>query len=178
MANFETILDLLKTHKNDLPIHDATERDNYVNEITNEINKLIQRDKDDLRLATQIAVDTSKMFIKIAIAVFVAIGGFIQFAYKNSPGSLPLMCLYAAGALTFFSMVSGFVVISRAYKRGDGRIKPKELPWYTKDLSGPINVQAWLGVLAMLAFAIAIIGYNTEQLRSPKTLTPKLSDFC
>ena len=140
------------------------------------MGNVYERNKEDRRLASQIAVDASKTFIQIAVALFVVIGGFIQFAFKNDWQSSSIIFLVISGIFIFVSLCSGFVVISKSYKRGDGRLEPNRIAWSTEYLQTPINVQAMTGVLAIIAFAIAIALSNLVVSVSPHEMTITLPD--
>ena len=172
LDNIDFGIEILRKHKDELPFDTEEKKDRYIGHF----KRLISRDKEDRRLASQIAVDASKTFVQIAVAVFVAIGGFIQFAFKNGWQSCSIVCLVISGILTFVSLCSGFIVISKSYKRGDGRIEPNQIAWSTEYLKDSINVQAMTGVLAILAFAVAIALSNPVVSVSPQTMTITLPD--
>ena len=160
----------LEDHKDELPGATESEKERYFQNLSDKIRRLITSGDEDRRLATQIAVDASKTFVQIAIAVFVAIGGFFQFGFKNNLDFWPVLCLSIAAFLTFLSMCFGFLVISDAYKRGDGRKDTGQSAWSTEALRGSINWQARTGVAALLVFALAIILQNPATPRSPQTM--------
>jgi len=170
MIKLDQVLNLLKAHKDELPGGDESEKERNLQELSDKIQRVIARSDEDRRLATQIAVDASKTFVQIAIALFVAIGGFFQFGFKNNLDFWPVLCLSIAAFSTFLSMCFGFLVISDAYKRGDGRKDIDHPAWSTAVLRKSINRQAWIGVAALLVFALAIILQNPATPRSPQTM--------
>jgi hypothetical protein len=174
MADWKPLLDLLQKNEAALSFGTGDERSAYVAEMTKEIEKAQLRENDNKRAATLIAVDAAKTFVQIAIALIVAIVGFIQFSYRNVAGWL-LLWLALAAFLAFVSMCAGFIVISRAYKKGDGRITSTDAPWSTTFLRIPINVQAIAGVIALITFASALAIFNTNVGR-PKQFVITMPD--
>jgi hypothetical protein len=164
LVDWEPLITLLNEKHAELPGDEPT-RVAYLNKIKAEIARAQLRDNDNKRAATLIAVDAAKTFVTIAIALFVAIVGFLQFTYHNVSAEI-LLGLATAATLALVSMIAGFTVIARAYKNADDRVKPKKskrgtpdikwLPWSTEYLSGPINLQALTGLAALLAFAVAL----------------------
>src|SRR5439155_21166551 len=108
--------------------------------------------------------------VQIAIAFIVAIVGFAQFSFQNSPNTLKLS-LSVAGGLAFISMCCGFLVIGKAYKRGDGREHPEDIPWSTTTIRWPINIQALTGVLSLVCFATALLLFKWGGVPTQMTMT-------
>jgi len=167
-TNWKPLKALLDTNANSLVLGAGETKEQYVASILEAIEKAELRDNDNKRAATLIAVDAVKAFVQIAIALVIAIVGFVQFSY-HSVSLLLLDWLGVAAGLSFLSMVAGFIVISKAYKRGDGRaVKPngqlvaQSSPWSTETLSRPINFQAGFGVVALLIFAGALAYFNVR----------------
>lgn len=170
MTELDQVLNVIKGHKDELPGASEAEKEEYLQNLSHKIRGLFLRTDEDRRVATQMAVDASKTFVQIAIAVFVAIGGFFQFGFKNNWSNLPVLCLGIAAGLTFMSICFGFLVISDAYKRGDGRKGTIQPAWSTEALRGWINWQALTGVVALVVFALAIILQNPATSPSPQPM--------
>src|SRR3954447_12437159 len=143
-TNWKPIKALLDQHSQSLALDEGEDKARYVASILEAIDKAELRDNDNKRAAALIAVDAAKAFVQVAIALVIAIVGFIQFSYRSV--SLPLLgWLGIAAGLAFLSMVAGFIVISKAYKRGDGRVVKHEgqvvaaqnSSWSTENLSRP-----------------------------------------
>ena len=152
----------------------GTDYEKFVSEITDAIAVAKLRENDNKRAATLIAVDAAKSFVQIAIALVVAILGFVQFSYRNVGVGI-LIALAGAAFLAFVSMCAGFVVISKAYKRGDGRVATPASPWGTESLRSAINTQAIAGLLALFAFAVALVVFNAG-ISAPRWFRVTLPD--
>ena len=172
LDNIDVGIKILSQHKAELPFDTEEKQDQYIADF----ERLTSRDKEDHRLASQIAVDASKTFVQIAVALFVVIGGFTQFAFKNGWHLSSIICLGISGLLTFVSLVYGFIVISKSYKRGDGRIESNQIAWSTEYLKKSINAQARTGVLAILVFVVTIALSNPVVSISPQVMTITLPD--
>jgi hypothetical protein len=169
MTDWNHAIALLEKHKQELPLASDEAKEEYLSEI----RKGTEREKDDHKAATQIAVDAAKTFVQIAIAFIVATVGFAQFSFRSSP-SLVRYALLLAGFTAFVSMCFGFIVISRAYKRGDGREASNQVPWSTSSIKSPINLQAITGLLSLVFFLSALLLFNWAA--SPKQMTIILPD--
>src|SRR5215212_4420030 len=174
MADWQPLIDVLDANVAALPFPTAPAKDAYVTEIKREIEKAQSRENDNKRAATLIAVDAAKTFVSIAVALLGATVGFIQFSYRNVAGLLLSALLFAA-LLAFISMAGGFIVISRAYKRGDGRVSTVGIPWSTESLRRPLNFQAGAGVVALLIF-VSSLAIFTSNIGVPKQLIITLPD--
>ena len=157
-TDWTPVKNLLRTNGDSLSLEEGVDRTQYVATIVDAIAKAESAENDNKRAATLIAVDAAKTFVQIAIALVIAIVGFVQFSY-HSLSQISLYSLGAAASLAFLSMLAGFLVISKAYKHGDGREGKRPL-WSTENLSTPINLQAWFGVLALIAFAATLANFN------------------
>jgi hypothetical protein len=174
MVDWKPVTDLLDSDATIPGMEEAKKRAEYVTAMKAAIEAAKARDNDNKRAATLIAVDAAKTFVQIAIALVVAILGFIQFSYRNVTGSL-LVMLAIAAILAFVSMCAGFIVISKVYKKGDGRIPSPDVPWSTYDVKNPINVQAITGVVALAVFASALVVFNAGAAR-PRQLNITMPD--
>ncbi|MFZ0060826.1 MAG: hypothetical protein WAL47_02240 [Pyrinomonadaceae bacterium] len=159
----------MEAHKEELGLADANAREAYVAEI----RASTALEKDDRKAATQIAVDAAKTFVQIAIAFIVASVGFAQFSFRSGPDYVRYLLL-ASGGMAFISLCFGFLVISRAYKRGDGRIDLGKDPWSTENVRNQINGQAITGLICLLLFVTAMSLFNWGA--SPKQMTITLPD--
>lgn len=159
MSDYASLWDLLDKYKAELPGKNDQEKKDYINDIRTKLEslpKLSQRSDEDRRLGCQIAVDTSTALVQIAIAVIVAIGGFITYAIDHHWNGWSIGFLVLAALFSLASMISGFTFVSCIYKRGEGRDNPNGIPWSTEALKGFINFQAYFGIVSLLSFATAI----------------------
>ena len=172
MSNWDRLEALLKNEavKNVA----GADYDKFVSEVNDAITVAKSRENDNKRAATLIAVDAAKSFVQIAIALVVAILGFVQFSYRNVNGWL-LLALAASAVLAFISTCAGFVVISKAYKQGDGRGTTKTDPWGTEPLRRAINTQALAGLGALFVFAVTLAVFNAG-LVIPRRFSVTLPD--
>jgi len=165
---------IVENNKAALPLPSDQAREDYVSEFKKILSQIGQRSPEDYRQAATMAVDASKSLLQIAIAVFVAMGGFMQFASNAGLDwdSLPVIFFAIAAALAFVSMCAGFFAIGDAFKRGEGRIGQQDPnPWSTKKLKNKLMFQSSVGVLALLSFATAIVGWNIAEFTSNHSLT-------
>jgi hypothetical protein len=130
-------------------------------ELAQEIRQLMSRTPEDRREAVKMAVETAKTFSQIGIAVLVAIAGFIQFGFEHRQSSLSFWLFVAAAGFTFISMCNGFLAVSHAYKRGDGRQGFDDpIAWSTDALRTNLNNQALSGVVALVLIGLAVASYE------------------
>lgn len=150
--DFQRAKDVLERHTAELGA-DA-DANAYIASLEKIFNVNRVREATDFREATKMAVDASKTLFQIAIAVFVALLGFAQFALRSGQAltSWPVQLLGLAALFTFLSMCLGFYATGRAFKRAEGR-EPADEPWSTKPIRKQLLGQSLLGVLALLAFA-------------------------
>jgi hypothetical protein len=143
------------------------EREAYITEVE---ARLGTRTAEDHREAAKLSVETAKMFLTIGVGVLVATFAWMQFAHSNSGVSwlsLTIAPFYAAAILMFFSMINGFVAISRIYKRADGREGESQPAWATEHAAGVLNWQARTGMLALLVLFVAVLALGVSD-RTPK----------
>lgn len=115
---------------------------------------------DDIKEAAKLALDAAKLFITIGLAGIATVGGFVQFAV-NRGAALSDDPILAFGAAAFFALVSigcGFMAVATLTKQADGRspVPPGEQLWASAGMRQWINGQAGAGLLAIMAFALAI----------------------
>ena len=153
-------LALVEKYKAELPTAD---RDKYVADFKKAIDWLKERQPEDFRLAASMAVDASKSLVNIAIAFFVATGGFIQYGITHDLTwrSWPIILLAVAAFLAVVSMLFGFNVIGTAFKRGEGRIATSTVPWSTEALKDNLRNQSFAGLGALICFAWALVSWST-----------------
>lgn len=153
---------IVDRHREDLELPSESAKSEYATKFRERMEAFCNRSNDDFRHSVTIAVDAAKSFVQIAIAVIVAIGGFVQFGIKSGLEvlSAPVLILALAAILVFLSMCFGMTAIGKAFQRGEGRIDPEKPPWSTEALKFQLNWQAVLGVLGLVAFASAIILWN------------------
>jgi hypothetical protein len=133
------------------------EQDAYIQQAEARLGAV--RSSDDRREASKLAVETSKMFLTISAGVLVASFAWMQFARTNGVPwlSWTLAPFYAAAVLLVLSMVSGFLAISRIYKRADGREATNEPAWSTAPVAGRLNAQSLSGSAALLALFVGVV---------------------
>lgn len=145
----------------------SPEQDAYIAEAE---ARLGTRAAEDHREAAKLSVETAKMFLTISVGVLVATFAWMQFAHSNagvSWASWTVAPFYAATALMIFSMINGFVAISRIYKRADGREGANHPAWGTGHAADPLNWQARGGLLALLLLFIGVLALGVSD-RTPK----------
>jgi hypothetical protein len=167
--NPQLALAALEAHPDTLGANDA-ERLAYIAELR---QRLGVRTPEDRREATKIAVDTSKMFLTIGIAVLVAIGPWLQYLHANGAAweSPAMFFFYLAAAALVFSMGAGFLAISHVYKRADGREAPDQPAWATEPIAGFLNGQSWSGALALIFLGIGLLVWGTGATMQPSAVT-------
>lgn len=147
---------VLRANPGTLGATDA-EQDAYIAEAE---ARLGTRTAEDHREAAKLSVETAKMFLTISVGVLVATFAWMQFAHSNAGVSWiswTIAPFYAAAVLMIFSMINGFVAISRIYKRTDGREGANQPGWATEHAVGVLNGQARGGMLALLALFIGVL---------------------
>jgi hypothetical protein len=128
------------------------------------------RTPEDHREAAKLAVETAKMLLTISVGVLVATFAWMQFAHSNggvSWISWTIAPFYAAAALMIFSMINGFVAISRIYRRADGRDGPNQPAWGTEHVVGVLNRQSQGGLLALFILLIGVLALGVS-VQAPK----------
>lgn len=172
--NLEHASKIVDDHKSQLPLSTNQKKDAYVKRFKEILKQIADRSPEDYRQAATMAVDASKSLLQIAIAVFIAMGGFMQFGVKSGLDwdSLPIILFAIAAGFSFLSMCAGFIAIGRAFKRGEGREdKDAPNPWSTEKLKSLLGSQSLLGVGALIAFAAAIVFWNVSDSEPTKSLT-------
>jgi hypothetical protein len=160
-------IDVLTANPQDLGATDA-ERTAYIEEVKARLQP--PRTQEDHREAAKLSVETAKMFLTISVGVLVATFAWMQFAHSNAGVSwisLAIVPFYAAAVLMIFSMISGFVAISRIYKRADGREGANQPAWGTEPVVGVLNSQSRAGVLALLALFVGVLALGLHD-QAPK----------
>jgi hypothetical protein len=155
---YAAALTTLDRHRDELGTT-ADARDKYLLEIRKAFEWLNDRQPEDFRLAATMAVDSAKSLLSIAIAVFVALGGFIQYGLSHDLHwwSASIIFLGAGEILAVLSMVFGFNAIGKAFKRGEGREAIGQIAWSTEPLRSFLQWQSYLGLGTLVAFGFAII---------------------
>jgi hypothetical protein len=143
-------------------LRDEVQEPNDIDYMIEKFKKLTARSSDDRKEAAKIAVDASKTLIAIAVAVFVAMGGFIQFA-RNSGlewSDRPIILFGVAAVFVLVSMMYGFVAIGSTYKRAEGREQEGGTPWSTRAIAPKLNWQSYIGLAALGVFALGILTWG------------------
>jgi hypothetical protein len=163
---------LLRSHPQTLGTT-AQEQDAYIQKAA---ALLGSRSPEDRREAAKLAVETTKMFLTISIGVLVATFAWMQFAHSNaglSWVSWTILPFYGAAVLLAFSMINGFVAISRIYKRADGREAANQPAWSTEHIAGVLNKQAMSGIVALLVLfaGVLMLGLSDQASKEAVTVT-------
>ena len=149
------------------------ERDAYIAEVE---ARLGTRTAEDHREAAKLSVETAKMFLTISVGVLVATFAWMQFAHSNggvSWLSWIIAPFYAAALLMVLSMISGFLAISRIYRRADGREGANLPAWGTQPIVGFLNWQSRFGLSALIVLFVGVIvlGIRDQPQKRAVTVT-------
>jgi hypothetical protein len=122
-------------------------------------------DEQDRRLASQMAVDMSKTFVQIALAGVAALVAYSQVSGYPTGFGLSLWAWIGTLLCFIVSMFAGALVISKTAKRGGGKAplggKP---PWDVDAVKIPMNIQAWIGFLAVVSFIVLVLVRNSPPI--------------
>jgi len=167
-------LALLEKHKDELLLGDEAEKTRYVSDFRKAVEWLNERQPEDFRLAATMAVDGAKILSSLAIAIFVAIGGFIQYGITHGLhwGSTPIIILGVAGSFAFLSMLFGLNVVGRAFKRGEGREAKDQTAWSTEWLRPFLQWQSYMGLATLIAFTAAMIAWKPSTSQGTFSVSP------
>jgi hypothetical protein len=167
-------LALLERHKDELPAGDEAEKARYVSDFRKALEWLNERQPEDFRLAATMAVDGAKILLSVAIAVFVAIGGFIQYGITHGLQwrSPPIIILGIAELFAFLSMLFGLNAIGRAFKRGEGRVAKGETAWSTEWLRPLLQWQSYMGLATLITFAAAMVVWKPSASQGTFSISP------
>lgn len=171
--NSKPAKDFLTAHKTELKDLGGMSADDYLAELDN----VFKAKPEDQRLSAQMAVDTSKTMVTIALAAVAALVAFSQatgFPALYSPGFLLWSGTFLALVL---SMIAGAIVVSGIAKRGGG---DKDTPgdWNTDAAKSAINSQAWIGLAAIILFvALILVGHVPQIARRFEVDLPGGSKF-
>lgn len=158
---------VLRAHPQDLGTTAALQNA-YIDELSARL--IPPRTPEDHREAAKLSVETAKMFLTISVGVLVATFAWMQFAHSNggvSWISLAILPFYLAALFMIFSMVNGFVAISRIYRRADGREGANQPAWSTEHVVGVLNWQSRFGMFALLALFIGVLALGVKD-QAPK----------
>jgi hypothetical protein len=147
--------------------HAAAEADPQVQkelrQLQTDLSAHFTRTPEDYRNATLLAVEASKNLMQIGVAVLAVIAAFHQFGVQQKWENLSLYALWLAAALTVFSLIAGMIVVSRAYKRGEGIEEPDQTAWTVQPLRTPLGFQSTLGLFALLTIVIVVFVSGPSQ---------------
>jgi len=149
---------VLTAHKDELKdLPDSMTPDQYLTAFDNAFATKVE----DQRLSAQMAVDTSKTMVTIALAAVAALIAFSQatgFPALYTPG----FWLWGLTFLTLLvSMIAGAIVVSGIAKRGGGN---KPGGWNTDAARKSMNSQAWSGLGAIICFVALILVRHVPQI--------------
>jgi hypothetical protein len=158
-------LTCLRNNLTAVQIADQAERDAYLVEI----EKRLGRSADDKKGAAKLAIETAKMFLTIAIAVFVVTGTLLQFARTNGVpwSSWTIWAFCATVVLLLISMRAGFVATSKVFKRADGRTNAGDIAWTTEPIARDLDVQSWTGLLALFFLLGGLVHWAAFESDAP-----------
>jgi hypothetical protein len=148
---------LLAARKTELSLPEGMKAEDYLTDL----NKVFDTKVEDQRLSAQMAVDTSKTLITIALAGVAAL-----VAYSQATG-FPVFYSHEfwLWGLTFLalvlSMIAGAMVVSGIAKRGGAK---KDADWNTDAAKTAINSQALIGLLAIILFVALILVRHVPQI--------------
>jgi hypothetical protein len=149
---------VLTAHKDELKgLPDGMTADAYLAEF----NSVFATKVEDQRLAAQMAVDTSKTMVTIALA---GVAALVAFSQATGYPALLSLGFYFWGLTLFalvLSMIAGAIVLSGIAKRGGGN---KPGGWNTDAAKTPINLQALSGLAAILLFVGLILVRHVPQI--------------
>lgn len=140
-------MDIIATHarvENDSQVKQELEQ------LQADLSAHFKRTPEDYRNATLLAVEASKSLAQTGVAVLAVIAAFHQFGIQQNWKELSLHALWGAAALTIGSLISGMVVVSKAYKRGEGIEQPDGTAWTVEPLRTPLNIQSLFGIVALM----------------------------
>jgi hypothetical protein len=155
---FESAKQVVTAHKAELKdLPDGMTIDQYLAEF----DKVIATKVEDQRLSAQMAVDTSKTMVTIALA---GVAALVAFSQATGYPALLSLGFYLWG-LTLFalvvSMIGGAIVVSGIAKRGGGN---KPGGWNTDAAKTAMNSQALSGLAAVLLFVGLILVRHVPQI--------------
>lgn len=147
--------------------------DTFQNAQIKEAKKLLSRTAEDKREASKLAIDAAKTLVTIGVAVFVALGGFVQFAKKEGLAwaDTPIILFALSALLVLLSMILGLVAMSKTWKRGEGSANTDETAWWTPSIKNQLNGQAWAGIVGLVFFGAAIVLWDN----APSNQIPELT---
>jgi hypothetical protein len=170
MFDFEPqpVVQILEANREHLGDTDASRND----VLAEAIARLRGRSPLDLKEASKIAVEASKLFITIAIAVLVAVGTFVQFARNGDvPWFSWVMAFFALAVVSLLaSMTSGFIGISRIYKRAEGRIEASQSAWSTAAVKRFLDSQGILGIVSLVLLISGLIAWGATGTSLPGSI--------
>ena len=171
-ADYATALTYLENNKTAAlpgPGLQNMDRDRILGELRDIVERLYDRKPEDLRAAVTMAVDAAKTLVAIAIAFFVAVGGFmVQYAATHdSIWSATLWLLAAAALAGVVSMIAGFFAIGTAFKNAQAipPASPTTTPmWSTAPMKRSLNFQSYAGLAGLALFAFALVFWSAPQI--------------
>jgi hypothetical protein len=153
MATSQEIEAILRNHIDEFSGATQEDKERDLNFILPKIVSALEIPMEDRRAAAQMEIEAPKLFITMALAAIVLIGTLVQLGWqtfiKDSYVILAL-CALAATAC-FFSMYFGVLAINTISKTG-GQTDNR---WSVEGIKGYKNIQAWVGIVAILLFVSA-----------------------
>jgi hypothetical protein len=148
-----------------LPALVDADRVRVLAELRDIVERLYERKPEDLRAAVSMAVDAAKTLVTIAIAFFVAIGGFIvqYVGTHDSIWSATLWLLVLAALAGIASMIAGFFAIGQAFKNAQGiSLATATRPmWSTEPMKGYLDFQSFAGLAGLVLFGFAVLFWSS-----------------
>jgi hypothetical protein len=154
MATHNEIESILTRHVAEFPGATDEEKHRDLAATLAKITSALTLPMEDRREAAKFAIEAPKLFITIALAAIVAIAALAQLGWNTfiKSNNLVLILCLAAGTACFFSMYFGLLAINRVSKAG----LQIENRWTLERLKGVKNLQALIGVFAIILFLTAV----------------------
>jgi hypothetical protein len=154
MATAQEVATILGNHVTEFPGTTTADKQADLTQTLARIDAAFTLPMDDRRAAAQLAIEAPKLFITMALAAIVAIAALVQLGWNSfiRDSNAVLWFCFAAGTACFLSMYFGVLAINRVYKRGL-EINNR---WSLETLRWPKNLQALIGVLAIVLVVIAV----------------------
>lgn len=153
MTTPEQIENILRAHVDEFPGNTATEKQQELSDILPKLKGTLELPMDDRRAAALLAIEAPKVFITMALGAIVAISALVQLGWNTFIRNNWVLALcFAAGTACFFSMYFGVLSINTVAKSG----RNVNERWSVDRVRGWKNLQASIGVLAIVLFVIAV----------------------
>ena len=154
--SFPEAFDFVEQHRDHLGVGDP---DAYVAQL----RAFMDQAPENARAAVTIAVGAAKNLINIGVAFFAALGAF-ALTYRSTHAafslSIPVVLLLLSALATIASMIVGFAAIGLAYRRDQRPADAEGPPPAPRPLFRFFRVQSFMGLGALVLFAIAVLFWD------------------